>query len=454
MLRYIIVVCVFILFSQGSLNAQEKNYWYHYLIHGKKIGYIHERVLGPDSYSGRWLFEYTYVLKIKNQIRKLHLRIITKNDKYFSPLYIKRSGNIDGKVTFHGIRKGNWMTVVLNNKRIIKKEITSDTVAFPVTFEIVRRLSGKQKHTVFKFSSLEATEMNLKKDHKILFDSITYLKINGVLSVCKTYVQKGIGISPAIYWVDSIGRMVRMQMDQYKEIILTTQQKAQNFKETAVISRLYKKDINEKWYTMYIGKNNLGYYCVKESKLVGDESYKLFHIYYQTIAPFSRRIMASMKVITRNDKFLTTVYAKYKTSFMKGEKIFKFHKNSMIIIGKNCIYSSHIKKPLTSSALITVIGDSYKDENKSKIIYYIWEPSGKIIVPSALIKRGNSKIYYNSKMISVVVYSFKAHGGDRLYVSKNLGVIRYETNKSMNLRLSTKAESLLLFKEISKEYRK
>jgi len=212
--------------SKPSVDA-----WYVWSLSGKPGGYFHvvKKPSGQDAASV--LFVHDFRINWKGQRVCLRTHTYCKDDPYFTPVRIVSGGegeeatNMDVTIErpAEGPSAGKLKTTVRG--RAIEIDIPEHTVTDFVLFEIVRtRPFDKEK--VFEFNSLEASELNLKRDHKVVYVGREEVEIEGQKQSLHKFEQSGKGIRPAYYWVNDDRQLVRVLMDERKEFLLSTQEKA------------------------------------------------------------------------------------------------------------------------------------------------------------------------------------------------------------------------------------
>jgi hypothetical protein len=170
---------------------------------------------------------YIFHVSWKGKVIALHMSIRSKDDDTYSPVTIKSDaqGADDELVTYQA--KVEWqkdgtgkLTADVEGHGSVKRELPPRTVVDFSVFDLVQRQPFK-KDAPFKFHQLEATELQLKKDHQLLYKGPETLDIDGKKMRLHRFEHTGGGISPCQYWVDHDHRLVRVLMDGRKEFLLS-----------------------------------------------------------------------------------------------------------------------------------------------------------------------------------------------------------------------------------------
>jgi hypothetical protein len=212
--------------SKASLDA-----WYLWSLSGKPCGYFHAVKKSSEQDTAPVLFVHDFRINAKGQRICLRMQTFCKDDPYFTPVRIVSGGegeeatNMDATIErpAEGPSAGKLKTTLRG--RNIEIDVPEHTVTDFALFEIVRTLPF-DKEKVFEFNSLEASELNLKRDHKVVYVGRDELDIEGRKQALHKFEQSGKGIRPCYYWVNEDRQLVRVLMDGRKEFLLTTKEKA------------------------------------------------------------------------------------------------------------------------------------------------------------------------------------------------------------------------------------
>ncbi len=211
--------------------------WYKWNLKGKPSGYFHIQVLQPKNRKEQIVLSHEFVVKLRGEKKQIRTLTTCLNDQYYSPLSFEFEGNADDigdsrllrfkaeieREIPYGCSPSILKATV--DGRETKKQLPEHVVTDFALFEIIPKLPFKEG-VVFKFHSLEATELNLKKNHSIAYVGKEQVPVDNRKVVLHKFVQKGEGISPCFYWVDDKHRLVRVLMDKRKEFLLSTKEKA------------------------------------------------------------------------------------------------------------------------------------------------------------------------------------------------------------------------------------
>lgn len=203
--------------------------WYLWLHEGKPAGRYQAVRRDTGDPKAPVLFIDDFVIHARGQRMRLTMQTFCRNDSHFTPVRIiskgegdDELGTFDAKIDW-GETTGALRTTV--NGREVHKELPAKTVTSFAIFRIVPRLPFK-KGVVFEFHSLEASELNLKRNHRITYLGKEDVHVWGMARSLHKFEQTGDGISPAQYWVDDKRELIRVLIDGRKETVLTTKDHA------------------------------------------------------------------------------------------------------------------------------------------------------------------------------------------------------------------------------------
>ena len=214
-------------FAQGSPAGKVvTDRWYAWSLSGTPAGYFHvvQRKLPGEAAPVQ--FEHEFALKWRGEAIYLRMRTTCKDDPYFTPVKIISEGKGEEVASFEANITGGIMRVTAAGEES-EKEIPQHTVTDFALFEIIRRLPFRPG-TVLEFHSLEASELNLKRDHKITYLGPEELELGGERRSLHHFEQTGKGIGPCQFWVDDRHELIRILMDGRKEFLLTTEKAAKS----------------------------------------------------------------------------------------------------------------------------------------------------------------------------------------------------------------------------------
>jgi len=171
-------------------------------------------------------FEHEFAVKWRGESVYLRMQTTCKDDPYYTPVKIVCEGKGEEVASFEATISDGTMRVTAGERKY-EREIPQHTVTDFVLFEIIRRLPFRSG-TVFEFHSLEASELNLKRNHKISYTGRDEMERDGKTIGLHHFEQTGEGIRPCQYWVDDRHELIRILMDGRKEFLLSTEQEAKS----------------------------------------------------------------------------------------------------------------------------------------------------------------------------------------------------------------------------------
>jgi len=198
--------------------------WYSWSLSGKPAGYFHVTQKSLPGHPPTVRFEHDFAVQWQGEAIRLQMQTTCKDDPYFTPVKIISAGEGEEVASFEAKIAGGKMRVT-GEAGEFEREIPEHTVTDFVLFEIVRRLPFRPG-TVLQFHSLEASELNLKKNHKITYLGREELELAGKKTSLHRFEQTGEGIGPCQFWVDDEHELIRILMDGRKEFLLTTEKAA------------------------------------------------------------------------------------------------------------------------------------------------------------------------------------------------------------------------------------
>jgi hypothetical protein len=174
-----------------------------------------------------------FVVRLGDRRLSLSLETFCKDDGRYTPVRIKSKGEgddefgtFDTAITWKktaGHVEGTLKTT--RRGRPVTRTLPEGTVSAFSLFHVVRTLPF-DKDRPFRFHSLEASELNLKKDHVLTYCGKDRIEHDGKPVEAHKFEQTGRGIRPAQYWVSENRELLRVVMDGSKEFRLATEEKA------------------------------------------------------------------------------------------------------------------------------------------------------------------------------------------------------------------------------------
>ena len=220
--------------------------WYKWSALGRAeaTGYFHVVKAASGEKEAPVVFTHEFVAKLQGKRMSLKMQTWCRNDEWFTPMRIVSEGQgsdefntFEARINWPAGEGAGRLTARVNTRKEvavqvlggmvkrIEMEIPPRTATSFSVFEIVKgRPFDKEK--VFEFNSLEAEELNLKKDHKLTYVGPEELEIGGEKVKLHKFEETGGGIRPTQYWVNEAHQLVRVVMDEEKEFLLTTEEKA------------------------------------------------------------------------------------------------------------------------------------------------------------------------------------------------------------------------------------
>jgi hypothetical protein len=211
--------------------------WYAWSYGGDPSGCFHVIQKESGEEGAPVLLVHEFVAARRGKRLALTMQTFSKDDAYFSPVKIISQGEGDDELKSftalierqgpEGSSAGKLVATVKGGKKA-ELAIPEHTVTDFALFEVVRRLPF-DKEKAFEFNSLEASELNLKKNHKLSYLGQDELTVGDQVMKLHKFEESGEGINPIQYWVNDERELVRVVMDGRKEFLLTTEEKAKKF---------------------------------------------------------------------------------------------------------------------------------------------------------------------------------------------------------------------------------
>lgn len=111
-----------------------------------------------------------------------------------------------------------------NENRIKSKHSTNNTIDNITLWFILTTLNMENKGRILEFNSMETIELNYKENHHLDYVADETLNINGKEIKTKKITQNGDGIRESTYWVDQNNKLVKISIDNYKNLILCSKE--------------------------------------------------------------------------------------------------------------------------------------------------------------------------------------------------------------------------------------
>lgn len=200
--------------------------WYAFSLSGTPAGYFHVVRRQVPGEAAPVRFEHEFAVKWRGEAMVLRMRTTCKDDPYFTPVKIISEGKGEEVASFEAHIADGKMRVTADGKEY-EEAIPEHTVTDFALLEIIRRLPFRAG-VVFQFHSLEASELNLKRNHKITYVGGEELELAGKTVSLHRFEQTGEGIRPCQFWVDDQHELIRVLMDERKEVLLTTEKEAKS----------------------------------------------------------------------------------------------------------------------------------------------------------------------------------------------------------------------------------
>jgi len=218
------LLCACGLLAAGAAAGAEGERWYVWSLRGKPSGYFHVSRGNSRVATAPIVLTHQFVVSYRGKRMSLTMKTLCKADGRFTPVRIESRGEGDDELGTYEAKidwGANGEGVLKTELRGRKKELRlpKGTVTGFALFEVVAGLPFR-KGVVFEFHSLEASELNLKRDHTIAYLGTETLDVRGKQATLHKFEQKGRGITPVHYWVDDQHRLVRVVMDERKEFLL------------------------------------------------------------------------------------------------------------------------------------------------------------------------------------------------------------------------------------------
>ena len=207
--------------------------WYTYTGRRGMTGYLHVTKRATGRKLAPIEFVHDLVVTVKNERLSLHQETLCKDDAFYTPLKITSKGegddeilsytaNIDWRKTDAGT-VGTLTTTIRGRERTLK--LPEHTITFFGLFEVVKQRPFK-KDDVLTFHSLEASELNLKKDNTLTCVGEEKLAIRGHALKAHKFEHRHGERLVTEFWLNEKRQLVRARIDGSKTMILATKKDA------------------------------------------------------------------------------------------------------------------------------------------------------------------------------------------------------------------------------------
>jgi len=208
--------------------------WYKYTGGRGRTGCLHVVKRRAGYEYPRVAFVHDFVAAVKGKRLSLKLATLCKDDAFYTPVRITSKGEGDdefGNFTANiGWRKTDAGTVgtltTAINGRKITLALPERTITGFCLFEVVKQRPFK-KDDVLKFHSLEALELNLKKNNTLTYAGEEEIGFRGGRVKAHKFEHKRRDRLVTEFWLNEKRQLIRVIIDGSKTMILTTKDDAQ-----------------------------------------------------------------------------------------------------------------------------------------------------------------------------------------------------------------------------------
>ena len=208
--------------------------WYKYTGRRGMTGYLHVVKRRADYMVCRVALVHDFVINVKGKRLSLKLETLCKDDAFYTPVKITSKGegddefgnftaDIDWRKTDAGT-VGTLTTAINGRNRTLK--LPERTITGFGLFEVVKQRPFK-KDDVLKFHSLEASELNLKKDNTLTYVGEEKIRRHDWGVQTHKFEHERGGRLVTEFWLNENRQLVRVIIDGSKTMILTTKDHAQ-----------------------------------------------------------------------------------------------------------------------------------------------------------------------------------------------------------------------------------
>jgi hypothetical protein len=168
-------------------------------------------------------------LKLKTEDGEIiffNIKSVNDKDKYLTvkKLSMETNGERGSEVCdIHGTV--TWQNDLLfwnfsgENTRHIQKETKYPTVNFFDIFFLLTRLDYSRMGRLLEYNSMETDEFNYKEGHYIDYVENSVLEIDKEELRLRKVIINGDGIGESSYWLDENNRLIKISIDNYKNIV-------------------------------------------------------------------------------------------------------------------------------------------------------------------------------------------------------------------------------------------
>ena len=238
-----VVVLVGTAFSSGgaydfAARAKPSDRWYQLNVEGQRTGFVHVSRRMSEDELAPILFEHELVSREQGRRVSITLRTHCEDNDYYYPLRlradIKQSGYDPATVTAlvekkipYGNSKSKMAVIYRTGAKEyhLDRDLPEHTVADIVLMDIIPRLPFKTGR-VFQFNLLILEKVKVRKGHKIEYQGVEEIEIEGRKRKLHKFEQKGKGIKQIHYWVDDNHQLIRILKDKREELLLSTETQA------------------------------------------------------------------------------------------------------------------------------------------------------------------------------------------------------------------------------------
>ena len=246
--------------------------WYTYTGRRGMTGYLHVTKRATGRKLAPIEFVHDFVVTVKNERLSLHQETLCKDDAFYTPVKITSKGegddefgnftaDIDWRKTDAGT-VGTLTTAINGRNRTLK--LPERTITGFGLFEVVKQRPFK-KDDVLKFHSLEASELNLKKNNTLTYVGQEEITLQGKAVKAHKFEHKQGERLVTEFWLNAKRQLIRVVIDGSKELILTTKDDAQGALEGAAkarepaannVRKPTVEDVDKNEIRIYIDENN------------------------------------------------------------------------------------------------------------------------------------------------------------------------------------------------------
>ncbi|MFH1731203.1 MAG: biopolymer transporter ExbD [Planctomycetota bacterium] len=202
--------------------------WYKYTGRRGMTGHFHVAKRHTGQELAPVEFVHDFVVNVKDKLLSLHLVTLCKDDAFYTPVKITSKGegddefgnftaDIDWRKTDDGT-VGTLTTAI--NGRKLTLALPERTITGFGLFEVVKQRPFK-KDDVLKFHSLEASELNLKKDNTLTYVGEEEITLQGKAFKTHKFEQKQGDRLVTEFWLNEKRQLIRVLIDGDKEMVLT-----------------------------------------------------------------------------------------------------------------------------------------------------------------------------------------------------------------------------------------